>query len=1405
MGRRTTSSGDYNLNQSFSSEGSTYTTAAASKLAAWVRFVASAPTDLGPNGLTCAYDGTVSTSEATVGNTNRNIATFSNAANKNARITPAAGELSMTSGTDETLGAGTDETDLPFSVSLWANHLNLSSTTYMFGKTGGKWYATSRSDSTIEFSLDVGFGNYSLIRTNAGSWYPPTGEWIHYVFTYDGRGGSSAYEGLKIYVNGTEAVSTGLSVGTYDGSDYDPDGALFIGGAPGSGSSEFNGDMAEFAVWRNHELTPSEVKAIYRGSSSGQASLLSFLSGISSVPAKLQIRAKDQLGGQYPTNYRLGDHDAQRSINSLPFDDTNTQTFLSNYATAKIFLSQREDGPIFPGTYIDLTGSNGNTSKRFKFIQSLAIPGCTVASSDVKIILTSTPATPIEERIRNVANRLAIAIRKQSDLEIDVDHRSPVVESYDEEGEKLVNRSIRHTLVLKHKVPGRGSYDQGNRIVTKIPLPGGTGEGSNPPGIKTTQFKIQTTKPITLGTLKSFDGDESSIVSVGHSSPGIISSGSMIPGVTDATYVPRTNYVLSPFDESRIPSFEEDQYHIQGTPRTILEGFESKLSSKTIVKIKCKSSNGSGDPIFYASGAVGEAPLGTYTPAVQGRIGSGFAYWNKALGTWEMKATDISREEVSAFAANTALRAKSALGFTLSPSSSTDTSQNYSFFRQNDFWNLDVINSLKGVSMPTSTYGFPQASQYNATSSQEILMSDHISYPFLLEKVKVKVKGIFGVATSSLNGSERTPINKTFFILNQRTSGDFSHVTGTMTVSNNRQTSALARFFEEEVSVDSRGNREIVSWGKIGFLDKDNYIFSQGNEANLNKLFNDYDLVKKFDKSIDNPAYTGSLSLSLVPKLALADDALSVSTVMDSFGYTRTIVQSNKHGGADLSGNASGRQIASSLGSAKTVGSGSSIYLYHEDVQLTEKESNYQQSPYLLLPEDRLVFGWQNVMPISAITNGAGYNSQVQGDLLVDRIEEVDVTLFGSMIRDSREFHDTLNQNISSDQIHEVIFGKHVVDQYDVEPITVLSGSTSDALFFGRSLSNESNVRGIRGRRASIAKGEAGSTGSLQRNIGIKSVGRFKDSLTPHLEYFLTHPTFFTSSATSKSGLSDTVIAGGTPRPSIVLSNNPISSSFKLLKFVGLHQLVNPRGLRSFDTSVRKFPASDFLTPPGSGKVTDAKFLSFDMSTSGAAKYKVFSGTLDYVKGVKSFGSPEVGTLPEISPPTLLQSTAQKLAISSLFFASPVISMFGKITWPVYPLGLGGVIPLIRGTRYGLSNTTPTSPVGYFRRSSYGQFRDLMEQHPETAVVDLIDEDTGEIDLEAADGPVRVRFFARNGTPDISPLDTNSQNLSQFATSSLPYYDGVVKERDVVTFPPPDDTDKIGVEEATLALVDGDA
>jgi hypothetical protein len=72
-----------------------------------------------------------------------------------------------------------------------------------------------------------------------------------------------------------------------------------------------------------------------------------------------------------------------------------------------------------------------------------------------------------------------------------------------------------------------------------------------------------------------------------------------------------------------------------------------------------------------------------------------------------------------------------------------------------------------------------------------------------------------------------------------------------------------------------------------------------------------------------------------------------------------------------------------------------------------------------------------------------------------------------------------------------------------------------------------------------------------------------------------------------------------------------------------------------------------------------------------------------------------------------------------------------------------------------------------FRRDRYGQLRDMMEQRPFTRY-----HLAGKL-LESA---VVSRFFDVDGNVMI-PSDTFTQNLSPYSTSSLPYFDGVVRNR----------------------------
>jgi len=92
---------------------------------------------------------------------------------------------------------------------------------------------------------------------------------------------------------------------------------------------------------------------------------------------------------------------------------------------------------------------------------------------------------------------------------------------------------------------------------------------------------------------------------------------------------------------------------------------------------------------------------------------------------------------------------------------------------------------------------------------------------------------------------------------------------------------------------------------------------------------------------------------------------------------------------------------------------------------------------------------------------------------------------------------------------------------------------------------------------------------------------------------------------------------------------------------------------------------------------------------------------------------------------------------------------------------------IIRGWKYGVYSGLPAYSKAYFRQKSYGQFRDMLEQRPMTAY------HTGKTKIAS---PVSVKFVDATGKIT-NPENTWSQNLSLEATSSVPYLDGVARNR----------------------------
>lgn len=106
-------------------------------------------------------------------------------------------------------------------------------------------------------------------------------------------------------------------------------------------------------------------------------------------------------------------------------------------------------------------------------------------------------------------------------------------------------------------------------------------------------------------------------------------------------------------------------------------------------------------------------------------------------------------------------------------------------------------------------------------------------------------------------------------------------------------------------------------------------------------------------------------------------------------------------------------------------------------------------SPYLLMPGDQLVLGVSKTRPV--VFSRSWPAPHTTGSITHDAqliTGSVNITLFGSLLKEGREHHDTLNQQLSSDAIHELVAGgEPVVDQFEVDyRSNYISGSRDDVI-----------------------------------------------------------------------------------------------------------------------------------------------------------------------------------------------------------------------------------------------------------------------------------------------------------------------------------------------------------------------
>lgn len=293
-----------------------------SLLTLWMQMKPIAPVDvIDKNGFTLTYVGNPVIGDSDQRRSHK-FAHFNNLANSSASVQDPNGALSFSNRGDGV--SPTPVSDQPFTVSALVKLDDPSYATPVNIITKGDEWFISRKGSKVFFSLigSQNTTNFQAAESNYADISAFQSGWFHIVATYDGRGSNSgnANLGMQIWVNGKKQEMNRTTGGSYIGMQSDFSENLNIG-SDAAGGNEIDAKISEVAVWKTL-LADHDILALYSYTvkNSGEP-----VSGYLNLPERVLIRQRDETTGSYPTRARTtGRTSTLRRKLPIQFDDSRT-------------------------------------------------------------------------------------------------------------------------------------------------------------------------------------------------------------------------------------------------------------------------------------------------------------------------------------------------------------------------------------------------------------------------------------------------------------------------------------------------------------------------------------------------------------------------------------------------------------------------------------------------------------------------------------------------------------------------------------------------------------------------------------------------------------------------------------------------------------------------------------------------------------------------------------------------------------------------------------------------------------------------------------------------------------------------------------------------------------------------
>lgn len=310
---------------------------------------------------------------------------------------------------------------------------------------------------------------------------------------------------------------------------------------------------------------------------------------------------------------------------------------------------------------------------------------------------------------------------------------------------------------------------------------------------------------------------------------------------------------------------------------------------------------------------------------------------------------------------------------------------------------------LRTMGYPISNFGFPYDPKFQPNANQQLLMQNYISEPFLLEKIVVELSCSFETNAITAGGGSTTAMWN-FFVLNSRPEISKKTV-GDQTI---YYVAAGGGSFSSFVtsSISSNSVSDLITFAQVSFYDPVQTLYGPVR-----------DQIVVPTKTFSSTYWNGQLVLSSSIKNPIGYE----KGLLGGFGGANfTYLEDLRISGRSQTNQVNGRDWKNSFESPNVIGYWSNPT--GGGINIPILAAYKKENPYILLPTDKLTFGWH--MP-NKENEDTGSPNVSDMSFFTTGINKI--ILYGSTLRlnpetnQLEEYHDTLNQLLSSNSIHEVI------------------------------------------------------------------------------------------------------------------------------------------------------------------------------------------------------------------------------------------------------------------------------------------------------------------------------------------------------------------------------------------------